>query len=60
MKPKSHTSDPDILGSLPAMLRAARKARKLAYATGTPFYVMKNGKIVNLNPKPKRRNKPRK
>lgn len=43
-------TDPDILGSFPALRRAARAARKLAEETGTPFYVMKGGKVVNLNP----------
>jgi hypothetical protein len=34
-----------------------RDARKLAEAMGTPFYIVKDGKIVDLNPKPKRRRK---
>jgi hypothetical protein len=46
------STDPDIRGSLPAMRRAARAARKLAQETGTPFYVMKNGRIIDLNPRP--------
>lgn len=41
--------DPDLRGSLPAMRRAARAARKLSIELGTPFYVMKDGKIVDLN-----------
>jgi hypothetical protein len=52
------STDPDIRGSWPALLRAARKARKLAEETGTPFYVMKNGRIVDLNhPKNKKARK---
>ena len=51
MRPKIMSSDPDILGTWPAMLRAARRARQLAFATGTPLYVWKDGKVVNLNPK---------
>ena len=47
--------DPDIIGSMKAMQRAAREARKLSRATKTPFYVMENGKIVDLNHTPKRR-----
>jgi len=43
------STDPDILGSLPAMKRAARAARELAEATGTPLYVMNKGRIVDLN-----------
>lgn len=43
------SADRDIRRSWPALLRASRKARKFAEETGTPFYVMKKGKIVNLN-----------
>lgn len=50
MIPKSFQStDPDILGSLKAIKRAARAARELSIKMGTPFYVMKDGKIVDLN-----------
>ncbi len=42
--------DPDIAGSLPALRRAARAAHQLARQTGTPCYIFKNGKIVNINP----------
>ena len=31
-----------------ALQRAARKARELAQKTGTPFYVLREGKIVDL------------
>ena len=34
-----------------AMRRAARTARKIALAYGTPIYVEKDGKIVALKPK---------
>lgn len=47
--PLSQIRDPDIRGSLPALRRAAREARKLSIQLGTPFYVMKDGKIVDLN-----------
>ena len=57
MKPKIDSTDPDILGSWPALLRAARKARKLSKATGAPFYVVKNGKMVDLNAKRAHRRK---
>lgn len=43
------TADPDIRGSWAAMHRAAKRARELSIATGTPFYVMRNGKVVDLN-----------
>jgi hypothetical protein len=42
-------SDPDLRGVLPALRRAARKARKLSQITGTPFIVVKNGRLVDLN-----------
>jgi hypothetical protein len=50
MKRLFNTSDTDITGSLPALRRAAKAARELAVATGTPFFVIENGRIVNLNP----------
>lgn len=50
MKSEMKTRDPDIRGSLPAMKRAARRAHALGKATGTPVYVIKNGKVVNVNP----------
>jgi hypothetical protein len=49
MTTKINTKDPDILGSLPALKRAAKRARRLAEMTGTPFYVFKEGRVVNLN-----------
>lgn len=33
-----------------ALRRASWAAWKLSLETNTPFWVMKNGKIVNLNP----------
>jgi hypothetical protein len=52
---KMTSKDPDIRASLPALKRAAKSAFKLAKATGTPFFVMKKGKIVNLNPTGRKR-----
>jgi hypothetical protein len=49
MKSTVQSSDPDIRGSWPALLRAAKNARRLSLETGTPFYIFKNGKIVDLN-----------
>jgi len=48
-------SNPDFPDELPALKRAAKSAFKLAKATGTPFFVMKKGKIVNLNPTGRKR-----
>jgi hypothetical protein len=41
--------DPDLLGALPALQRAAAAARRLSIETGTPFYVWKGGRVVDLN-----------
>ena len=49
------STDPDIVGSWAALRRAARRALRLAQATNTPLYVMKNGRIVNLNHAARRR-----
>jgi hypothetical protein len=51
MKSKIRSRDPDIRGSLPALKRAGRAARKLARDTNTPFWVVKDGRVVNLNPR---------
>jgi len=37
--PVSHSKDPDLLKAPQALLRAAKKAKKLAEQTGTPFVV---------------------
>ena len=44
------SKDPDIIGSFPALRRAAKAARRLAERTGTPLYVFEDGKVVNINP----------
>ncbi len=51
--PDCQSRDPEIIGSMKAMERAAREARKLSRATKTLFYVMENGKIADLNHMPK-------
>jgi hypothetical protein len=55
MTAKMNTTDPDIRGSLPAIKRAARRARALGKATGTPVYALKGGRVVNINANPRRR-----
>ena len=50
MKKTIKSSDPDIVGSLPALRRAARAARELAKRTGTPMYVLQGDRVVNINP----------
>ena len=42
--------DPDILASEAALRRAARRARAIGRRTGTPVYVLKAGRIVDLTP----------
>jgi hypothetical protein len=49
----------EIQDTLRALRRAARKALELGIKTGTPVYVMKNGKIVDLTKEQKRPNKSR-
>lgn len=46
--PRSNMSK-DGAKALTAMRRGVRKARALSIQTGTPFYVWKNGKVVDLN-----------
>ncbi len=56
---KKTTADPWIAGITRALRRASDRALRLSKATGTPFWVMKNGRMVNLNPNAKRRRKGR-
>ena len=42
------TTDPDILGSLPALRRAAKRALREGLENGTPVWVIKNGRMVDL------------
>lgn len=53
MSAKITLKDPDLRGSLPALRRAARAARKRSRTLGSPFYVMKKGRIVDLNRTPR-------
>jgi hypothetical protein len=41
--------DADLAKVKPALLRAAKQARRLAAATSTPLVVYKDGKIVKLS-----------
>jgi hypothetical protein len=50
---------PDVRTSLAALKRAAKSAWKLALQTNTPFYVWKDGKVVNLNPRGRLKKPPR-
>ena len=66
MKPsRLAITDPDLAGVLPALKRAAAAAWRLAVETGTPFYVIENGRVVDRNagrkkkliPRPARRSR---
>jgi hypothetical protein len=49
MTKKRHGSkDPDIIASEAALRRAAKRALQIGLETGTPVYVLENGKIVDL------------
>lgn len=45
-------TDPDLLGSMHAMKRAAQRALALAEATGTACLVMQDGKLIDIARKP--------
>ena len=45
--PLAKCKDRDLRGTWPAMLRAAKAARELAIQTGTPLYIMRDGKVVD-------------
>jgi hypothetical protein len=53
------SKDPDIRGSLPALRRAARRALELGLRTGTPVWVMKNGRLVDLTRGKRRKSLPK-
>jgi diaminopimelate decarboxylase len=48
MKPNGQPKDRDIAGSKAALTRAAEQALALARRTGTPCWVMRDGKLVDL------------
>ena len=49
MKRKAMGSkDPDIIASEKALRRAAKRALEIGLQTGTPVYVIKDGKIIDL------------
>jgi hypothetical protein len=56
-KTKMNSKDPDIIASEKALRRAARRALQIGLQTGTPVYVIKKGKIVDLTKQPRRKAK---
>ncbi len=57
MNKKPTATDPHIAAITRALRRASDRALRLSKATGTPFWVMKSGRMVNLNPKVRGRRK---
>ena len=51
------SKDPDIIGTLPALRRAAKRALQIGIETGTPVYVLKRGKIVDIAAEKKKKGK---
>ena len=49
-RPIEESNDPDLIGSRPAMERAAERAWQVARETDTKVVVEINGKIVHLEP----------
>ena len=49
MKMRSTVADADISKAGHALERAAARARQLAEQTGTPLYVFKDGRVVDMN-----------
>ena len=57
--PALQSRDPDILAADAALRRAARRAQALGRRTGTPVYVLKDGRIVDLTQEWKKRTRAR-
>ena len=53
----ARSKDPDIIASEKALRRAARRALQLGIETGTPVYVLKDGKIIDLTKQKRPRRK---
>jgi hypothetical protein len=47
---KASSKKKDLLGTYPAMLRAAQRAREVARYHGTPLVIMEKGKVVEIPP----------
>ncbi|HUX16403.1 MAG TPA: hypothetical protein VMW52_08000 [Phycisphaerae bacterium] len=52
--------DPDIRNSLPALRRAAKRALREGLETGTPVWVIKDGRMVDLTRGKRRKGRSRK
>ena len=62
MKAKNHLppikDDADMQGVMPALLRAVKRAHKIAHLTGTNIVVMQDGEVVEVPPDPELYNDP--
>lgn len=48
LSPGNEMQDPDLKNASAALERAAARARELARQTHTPLYVMRNGRVENI------------
>ena len=51
------SKDPDLAGIEAALRRAAKRALQIGLETGTPVYVLEDGKIVDLTKRQRRKRK---
>ena len=51
-KQSSALDDPDMQGVMPALLRAVKRAHKIAHQTGTYIVTMRDGEVVHVPPDP--------
>lgn len=49
-KPITQSKDADLRNSLPALMRAASKAREVARRTGTRLVILQEGRVRFLEP----------
>jgi len=56
-KRSMNSTDPDIAGIDAALRRAAKRALQIGLETGTPVYVLEDGKIVDLTKRHRRKRK---
>ncbi len=54
-KRSMRSRDPDIIASEAALRRAAKRALQIGLETGTPVYVLIDGKIVDLTKRRRRK-----
>lgn len=51
-RPISEAKSADLRGSLPALRRAAERARQIAAQTGTAIIIRRDGKLERVHPVP--------